>query len=138
MLGGLAVLLSVAVVAGLLSQGPWKYYVEPPTDRAQREALVAKLSQELAHWRELAAKEKDGGDIARDPDRQWPLERLPMVLAIENHYLQKGSFPESIESLTQAGLLADPSPAGRFRIVLKKNGWELHTTAHDFITAVGN
>jgi len=133
-LGFLLVVFAIGMISAWWMMQPWRYYVQPPTDRAKRDSLVAKIANELAYWRK-----PDMAVSAADADRQWPLERLPIVLAIEEYYLKKGEAPPSIETLIQAGLLSDPSVAKRFRLVLRNGKWELRKTdAGDYLTAVGN
>jgi len=136
LLGLIVVLLIASIVAAWMMQQLYKYYVQSPSDRAQREALVAQVTKELEHWRELD-KTKEGHAMAADDDRQWPLDRLPVVLAIENYYLKNGKLPPNIEALNKAGLLPDPALAKRFRVMVKNDKWELRASS-EFLTAVGN
>ena len=112
---------------------PHKYYLRSPANLVEREALVRNLTEELARWREPENAQFDHADT------QWALQRLPIVLAIENYYLRKGSLPATMDDLSSAGLLSDPSLAKQFRLELKNGKWELRKTdAKDFLTAVGN
>jgi len=140
---GLALLglIGVALIAGLVAawmmQQPYKYYVRPPADRAARDALAADVARQLDQWRELD-KTPEGHAMAADDDRLWPLDRLPLVLAIENYYLKNGALPANTKALKEAGLLPDPSLADRCKVIVKNDQWELRAFPSDYLTAVGN
>jgi len=116
---------------------PHRYYVRPPNDRAKREALAARVAEELAGWHRVVENTEWGPGAAADADRMYPLDRLAIVSAIQKFYLETGELPADIKNLLDAELVSDSSLSKRYNLVLKDGKWELRMSS-GFRIAVGN
>lgn len=114
---------------------PYRYYLGQPDDSQAREALASRIVEELKQWRET---ERMHPGTVTDPDRLWPLDRLPVVQAIQKYYIRTRRLPPELDALFAARLLSDPTCRERCKLIRKNSEWELRRADTDYLFAQGN
>ena len=126
----LFILLTIATVS-MIFMGVKidEYKLNDPQSISERSDLINKLKPILKIL--IERNHNDG-------DSNWPMDRTRMVIAIQEYYLAKNSYPNSMNDLFNQGFIKKDEL--EFEYVLKSNsmGWELYHKEYNFKFAEGN
>lgn len=134
----IALFAILALVMWSMSRpGPYEYMLPASMQRSDRERQVEQLVTEIRAWQE-SARDPAMESAAYDADRLVPLDRLPIVLAIERFILTTGELPGSIEDLVEKELLTTGSLRWAYRVYSRNGTWEVVSQRSNLVVSRGN
>ncbi len=120
------VIIIVGIIVVVMMQPKTrKYKLQDPKSLTERKTLIDNLKEDLEGIIRIDESD-DTHSFKNDPDYFFPMDRTLIVIAIQEYYLSKVSYPRSMNDLFDGGFINKNDLSLEYILKSNSEGWKVY------------